>query len=188
MIERWEEAGVTAYPHKFSVSLRLPEYVAKYAGITTAGETIADTEERLAGRVMSIRSASNKLVFYDVVSEGAKVQIMANAAAFGSEETFTFAKDNIRRGDIVGVIGSPGKTKMGELSIVPKSIQVRTPAFKPLARLYRPAGSHLHLTHADSVPLLAPDAQESLWIEGCGDSLSAAIPRSHPKRGGSHHL
>jgi len=36
-------------------------------------------------------------------------------------------RDNVRRGDIVGVTGSPGKSKKGELSIFPKSMQILTP-------------------------------------------------------------
>jgi lysyl-tRNA synthetase class 2 len=36
----------------------------------------------------------------------------------------------VRRGDIVGVVGNPGKTKKGELSIMPTTIQLLSPWWK----------------------------------------------------------
>ena len=33
----------------------------------------------------------------------------------------------IKRGDLVGVVGKPGRTKRGELSIFPTSMQILTP-------------------------------------------------------------
>lgn len=35
--------------------------------------------------------------------------------------------NTIKRGDIVGVVGQPGKTKRGELSIFPTSLKLLTP-------------------------------------------------------------
>ena len=35
--------------------------------------------------------------------------------------------NTIKRGDIVGVVGQPGKTKRGELSIFPTSLELLTP-------------------------------------------------------------
>jgi len=42
----------------------------------------------------------------------------------------------LRRGDIVGVIGNPGKTKKGELSIMPTSLQLLSPCLHMLPHLH----------------------------------------------------
>ena len=40
---------------------------------------------------------------------------------------FMALANTIKRGDIVGVVGQPGKTKRGELSIFPTSLELLTP-------------------------------------------------------------
>lgn len=42
-------------------------------------------------------------------------------------ETFVASHEHFRRGDIVGVIGTPGRTKKGELSIVPSQMILLAP-------------------------------------------------------------
>ena len=45
---------------------------------------------------------------------------MATANAYKSEAAFQEDTMKLRRGDIVGVVGNPGRTKKGELSVIPK--------------------------------------------------------------------
>ena len=45
---------------------------------------------------------------------------MATANAYISEERFAADTGKLRRGDIVGIVGNPGRTKKGELSVIPK--------------------------------------------------------------------
>lgn len=74
---------------------------------------------------MSKRSSSSKLFFYDLHGGGAKVQVMADASKSDMDEVeFSKFHASVKRGDIVGVTGFPGKTKRGELSIFPKSFVV----------------------------------------------------------------
>ena len=47
---------------------------------------------------------------------------MATANAYKSEAAFVEDTLKLRRGDIVGVVGNPGRTKKGELSVIPKVI------------------------------------------------------------------
>lgn len=61
---------------------------------------------------------------------------MANAARYESEELFEKEISKIRRGDIVGVNGHPGKTKKGELSIIPKRVTLLTPCLHMLPHLH----------------------------------------------------
>lgn len=76
----------------------------------------------LAGRVHAIRESGAKLIFYDLRGEGVKLQVMANAKLYESEEKFQAETAKIRRGDIIGINGFPGKTKKGELSVIPTQV------------------------------------------------------------------
>ncbi|KAL2519020.1 Lysine--tRNA ligase [Abeliophyllum distichum] len=102
-------AGNNPYPHKFAASLTIPDYVKKYESLNS-GDHLEDVEERLAGRLMNKRSSSAKLFFYDLHGGGAKVQVMTDARKSDlDEEEFTKFHSSVKRGDIVGIIGFPGK-------------------------------------------------------------------------------
>ncbi|KAF5752979.1 lysine--tRNA ligase [Tripterygium wilfordii] len=116
--------GKNPYPHKFFVTMSILNYLEKYEGLSN-GEHLEDISESLAGRIMSKRSSSSKLVFYDLHGGGAKVQVMADASKSGMDEVeFSKFHASVKRGDIVGVTGFPGKTKKGELSIFPRTFIV----------------------------------------------------------------
>ncbi|WKA02791.1 hypothetical protein VitviT2T_020945 [Vitis vinifera] len=117
-------AGKNPYPHKFFVTLSILEYIEKYGALSN-GDHLEDITVSLAGRIMSKRSSSSKLFFYDLHGDGAKVQVMADARSSDMDEAeFSRFHSGVKRGDIVGVTGFPGKTKRGELSIFPKSFVV----------------------------------------------------------------
>ncbi|KAM7481052.1 hypothetical protein LguiB_005635 [Lonicera macranthoides] len=119
-----KEAGKNPYPHKFHVSISVLEYVEKYGGLNS-GEHLEDVEVSLAGRITNKRSSSSKLFFYDLHGGGAKVQVMADARRSDLDEAeFSKFHSGVKRGDIVGIKGFPGKSKRGELSIFPKSFVV----------------------------------------------------------------
>lgn len=61
---------------------------------------------------------------------------MANAKVYKSEEDFAVDTEKIRRGDIIGCVGFPGKTKKGELSIMPKTITLLSPCLHMLPHLH----------------------------------------------------
>lgn len=108
------------YPHKFNVTCSLEHFIEKYYHVGD-GKTLDETVS-VAGRIHSIRASGAKLFFYDLRGEGVKIQVMANARAYLNEEQFTIDTEKIRRGDIIGVEGNPGKTKKGELSVIPKKV------------------------------------------------------------------
>ncbi|EPS66881.1 hypothetical protein M569_07895, partial [Genlisea aurea] len=136
-----KESGINPYPHKFEAELTILEYVNKYEGLNS-GDHLEDVEEKIAGRLMSKRSSSSKLFFYDLHGGGAKVQIMADARKSDlNEEEFTRFHSSVKRGDIVGIIGFPGKTKRGELSIFPKTFIVLSHCLHMLPRQRTGPGS-----------------------------------------------
>jgi len=120
-------AGINPYPHKFHVSLSLPEYIEKYSSLE-AGQQLTDVTVSVAGRIHSKRASGAKLVFYDLRSEGKKVQIMADARVSElDQDAFVQLHSEVKRGDIVGVEGHPGKSQKGELSIFPVKLAILTP-------------------------------------------------------------
>jgi len=61
---------------------------------------------------------------------------MANAKFYKSEAEYEEIMDRIRRGDIIGITGHPAKTKKGELSLIPTSLEILTPCLHMLPHLH----------------------------------------------------
>ncbi|KAI9507917.1 hypothetical protein F5148DRAFT_46490 [Russula earlei] len=117
------------YPHKFEVSRSLTSYIDEYGaeGVLEPGEKAECVTEAIAGRIHSIRISSQKLRFYDLHGEGKKVQVMATLQDVTDQDSFVQMHDTFRRGDVVGVIGTPSRTKKGELSILPSQMILLAP-------------------------------------------------------------
>ena len=67
------------YPHKFHVTLSMTDFVKKYSGVVVNPGDKSEDVVSIAGRIHNIRQAGAKLRFYDVVSEGVRTQVMAQA-------------------------------------------------------------------------------------------------------------
>lgn len=61
-----------------------------------------------------------------------KVQVLANLKYYKGSVPFVELHDRIKRGDIVGFIGHPTRSKTGELSIVPVEVIQLVPSLHPL--------------------------------------------------------
>lgn len=123
------------YPHKFNVTISLENFIAKYADLKD-GETLDQVDLSVAGRIHAIRESGAKLIFYDLRGEGVKLQVMASAKSYKSEAAFEADTAKLRRGDIIGVKGHPGKTKKGELSIMPTELKLLSPCLHMLPHLH----------------------------------------------------
>ncbi|KAF8196593.1 hypothetical protein BJ912DRAFT_875725 [Pholiota molesta] len=117
------------YPHKFHVTRSLTSYIDTYGaeGKIPSGTKVDGVVESLAGRIHNIRASGAKLKFYDLHGEGTKVQIMATQQDAENPDAFIETHEHFKRGDIVGVTGVPSRTKKGELSITPLSMQLLAP-------------------------------------------------------------
>ncbi|KAE8751299.1 hypothetical protein FOCC_FOCC001870 [Frankliniella occidentalis] len=133
-VNKLKETGDHPYPHKYHVSISLDEFIEKFSHVKD-GEML-DEVVSVAGRIHAIRDSGAKLVFYDLRGEGKKIQVMANAKLYESEEQFAADIGKIRRGDIIGCLGKPGKTKKGELSIMPSKITLLSPCLHMLPHLH----------------------------------------------------
>ena len=135
-VANWKAANEPAYPHKFSVSISLTEFLEKYASLKP-GEVNETVSESISGRIHAKRESGVKLIFYDLRAEGVKVQVMANSGKYGTgEQAFREINDRLRRGDIVGCCGHPCRTKTGELSMIPTELTLLTPCLRQLPHMH----------------------------------------------------
>ncbi|KAK5142866.1 Protein kinase [Oleoguttula sp. CCFEE 6159] len=130
----------TPYPHKFSVNTDLREFLQEYASCKT-GEHHKDVEVRLGARIYTKRASGANLIFYDVRAEGVRVQIMCQSQESKSDVPFEKQHEHLRRGDIIGIVGYPGRTaprnriaegKEGELSIFATEVVLLAPCLHQL--------------------------------------------------------
>lgn len=124
------------YPHKFQVTVDLREFLKKYDSIKT-GEQKKGIEVCIAGRIYTKRASGSKLVFYDIRAEGVKVQVMCQAQEASGDVPFEEQHEHLRRGDIIGIVGYPGRTAPrnrpeGELSIFARQVILLTPCLHQL--------------------------------------------------------
>lgn len=105
------------YPHKFDVKYQLDAFVSAYEEPCAEKGKFLEEQTSVAGRVTNIRVQSKNLIFYDIKGCGVKLQVMANLKLHEGEEDFHTLHGRLRRGDIVGIRGNPGRTKAGELSV-----------------------------------------------------------------------
>uniref|UniRef100_A0A8C7T5U4 Lysine--tRNA ligase n=1 Tax=Oncorhynchus mykiss TaxID=8022 RepID=A0A8C7T5U4_ONCMY len=123
------------YPHKYNVDLSLTGFIEKYNHLQP-GDQLTDIVLNVSGRVHAKRESGAKLIFYDLRGEGVKLQVMATNRGYKSEEEFVRINNKLRRGDIIGVRGNPGKTKKGELSIIPIEMTLLSPCLHMLPHLH----------------------------------------------------
>jgi lysyl-tRNA synthetase class 2 len=83
----------------------------------------ASTTRRLAGRVMARRDMG-KLVFLDLVDRSGRIQLFCREERAGAID--------VDLGDVVGVAGSPMKTKRGEPSLAVDELTVLAKISRPL--------------------------------------------------------
>lgn len=140
-LKKLSDSGTQVYPHKFQPSMLLPAFREKFDATIEAGETKDDEIVSLAGRFLSKRAQGSKIVFYDLYADGAKVQVMSQIQHYeGGEDAFKQIHNVLRRGDVVGVRGRPGKSKKGELSLFPVEITLLSPCLHMLPPKFEVGG------------------------------------------------
>ena len=139
--ERLEKLGeLASYPH-FHVSHSLSDFRSKWDYLKN-GERDETSEVYVAGRIINKRSAGSKLYFYDIRSGETMLQVMSSLNAYETngqtpeekKEHFKHIHKNLRTGDVIGIHGIPGRTDMGELSVLPKQITLLAPCLWPIPR------------------------------------------------------
>ena len=117
------DQGDPPYPHKFHRTHKIDEFISEFEQkCTENGVFLDDVEAAITGRVYTIRGAGKKLLFIDLSGDFKKIQLFVNKQFYKGEVDFETLTSSIKRGDILGIKGNPGKTKTGELSIRPVDI------------------------------------------------------------------
>ncbi|CAH8492513.1 unnamed protein product [Dicrocoelium dendriticum] len=135
MVHDFGKDSGSAYPHKFHVSLSIGSFIKLYSYLEP-GQHLDDVTVSVAGRIHAKRESGSKLVFYDIISDENQLQILANVKDYHCVEEFRRINDMLHLGDVVGCIGKPGKSKFGELSILPKQLILLAPCLYQLPHLH----------------------------------------------------
>ena len=72
-VQQQKDEGKAVYPHKFHVSTSLTDFITTYSNLEQGVE--GKEELTVSGRVHAIRESSQKLRFYDLRGEDAKIQV-----------------------------------------------------------------------------------------------------------------
>lgn len=60
---------------------------------------------------MSVRHQGKKLIFYDLIGNNTKIQVLVNKQFYKGD--FELDNENIKRGDIIGISGLPSRSNTG---------------------------------------------------------------------------
>lgn len=123
-LKEWSQrTGRPVYPHKFHATMSVPQFRTQYESIASS-DRAPETNVAICGRLMNVRQSSKNLIFYTLEADGAQVQVFCNH----QEDSVTWENhDVIRRGDIVGFRGQPGRTKTNELSLFSNYVELISP-------------------------------------------------------------
>lgn len=141
------------------------EFHEQYRTITR-GETKPE-EVHVRGRVFGFRTASAKLAFVDLVQDNVKLQVVCKYPDFEAGainlEDFSQLVDNLKRGDIISVVGHPHRTSRNELSILISEVpQLLSPCVRQLPMQLKNEESRMRLRHVDF--LIRPEAARILKL------------------------
>ena len=132
---RFDKAGELAasggrlYPNTFRPRHKIANLRARFGQLAHDDfETLAEVFT-LAGRVMARRDYG-KSVFFDLADATGRIQAYLRRQSI-DEDTYTLFK-KLDLGDLVGVSGRLFKTKTGELTILPSSLELVTKGLWPL--------------------------------------------------------
>ncbi len=119
-VQAQRDQGKNPYPHKFSRTHRIDQFRAEFEPKLSENVFLEEELVAVTGRIVNIRAAGAKLIFIDIEGDSKKLQVMATAANYAGD--FDELHAALRRGDLVGVEGAPGRSKTGELSVRPVRI------------------------------------------------------------------
>jgi lysyl-tRNA synthetase class 2 len=119
--------GEEPYKLRYDVDARATELAARYGSLADGAET-ADVV-RVAGRVVALRD-QGKALFIVVRDATGDLQVFCRQNVLG-EDAFARAKE-FDLGDWIGAEGTVLRTRRGELSVAPTSIELLSKSLRPL--------------------------------------------------------
>ncbi|RNC68915.1 MAG: lysine--tRNA ligase [Desulfuromonadales bacterium] len=121
------EAGINPYPNDFRPLHTSADLTAAYGGV----ETIEEHAQMftVTGRIIARRSFG-KAAFIQLQDRKGRMQLYVRKDTIGDDAFANFESFDI--GDIVGAVGTPFRTKTGELTLNASEIRLLTKSLLPL--------------------------------------------------------
>ncbi|MBI2671356.1 lysine--tRNA ligase [Candidatus Woesearchaeota archaeon] len=118
--------GINPYPSKFDKKDEIKNIVSEFSKLKK--EEKSKKNVKTAGRIMSLREMG-KASFFDIQDEKSKIQCFIKEDESKKNYELYHLLDI---GDIIGIGGTPFRTKRGELSILVKEINILSKSLRPL--------------------------------------------------------
>jgi lysyl-tRNA synthetase class 2 len=127
--DRIRESGLDPYSNDFKPELSCAEFTARYAGGSAEELAQVNIVVTVAGRLMQMRQMG-KASFLRIRDRSGEIQVLLRKDRVG-ELPYKHLK-LMDLGDIIGVAGTPIRTKTGELTIEADGFRVITKSIHPL--------------------------------------------------------
>jgi lysyl-tRNA synthetase class 2 len=117
----------------FNVTISIKDFKNKYNTNTLIEKT--NLNEKIAGRIISLRKMSKDLIFADLSSNCDNLQIVFDMKKLNANKTDIVK--NIKRGYILGLEGEAFRTKTGELSLLAENLEILSVCYNELPIMNR---------------------------------------------------
>ncbi|WP_429884909.1 lysine--tRNA ligase [Geoalkalibacter halelectricus] len=124
-----QDEGVNPFANDFSARQTSADVLAAHGEEDAAALAESSTEYALAGRIMARRDFG-KAAFVQLQDRGGRLQIYIARDQVGEEDFELYRKLDL--GDLIGVVGTPFRTKTGELSLRATRLRLLTKSLRPL--------------------------------------------------------
>ncbi len=128
-LARLEEAGVNPFPNDFKPGTSCAEVISNYKNKGAEELLKLNAECRIAGRIMALRKFG-KAAFVQIQDQSGKLQLYFKREELSEEAWFVFKASDV--GDIIGVTGTPFRTKTDELTLDVSTIKMLAKGLSPL--------------------------------------------------------
>lgn len=123
------DMGVAHFPNTYRKDTNVSDFIGSYLPKNPEELLEVQTVHRLSGRIMAMRSFG-KASFIHFQDGSGRLQAFFEKEKLGDEAYALFKKLDI--GDIIGLWGTPIKTRTGELSVYVRGFELLTKSFQPL--------------------------------------------------------
>lgn len=127
--ESLEAAGTSLYSNRFKPANSIIELLPKGSTLEPQEKEAGAPSYSIAGRIMAMRKFG-KAAFCHITDKTGRIQIYLKKDTLGDEAFESFKKWDI--GDIVGIVGTLFKTKVGELSVAAAETTLISKSLRPL--------------------------------------------------------
>ncbi len=127
--ESLEAAGTSLYSNHFKPTNAIQELLPKGTSLEPQEKEPKKNSYSVAGRIMAMRKFG-KAAFCQITDKTGSIQIYLRKDTLGDDTFEAFKKWDI--GDIVGIVGTLFKTKVGELSVAATETTMISKSLRPL--------------------------------------------------------